>query len=248
MKRLAWVFFVFFAFMQIRCHRLGEQKNILLFTKTMAWRHDSIEPAIGAIKGLMGKYNYKVFHTEDGSYFVSENLKNYHAVIFLNTSGDILDNNQQKHFKNYINGGGGWVGIHCATDTETDWPWYGGLAGAYFNGHPEIQKAKLVVVDKTHMSTVMLPNSWIRTDEWYNFKDISENINILIKIDENSYQGGTNGINHPIAWYHLFDGGRSFYTALGHTSESYTERLFLEHLLGGIKWASGEDSLNKINE
>ena len=98
-----------------------------------------------------------------------------------------------------------------------------------------------MVVDNSHLSTTMLPDTWIRTDEWYNFKNINKDINTLIKIDEDSYKGGTNGINHPIAWYHNFDGGRIFYTALGHTNESYSEKLFLDHLLGGIKWASGEN-------
>ena len=240
MKKKSWLLFFIVQLIQISCQGQGKQmKNILLFSKTAEFRHDSIEPAIVALKDLGSENNFKVFHTEDGTYFDSVKLKNYHAIIFLNTSGDVLNDDQQIHFKNYIQGGGGWVGIHCATDTETNWPWYGKLAGAYFNGHPEIQKAKLVVVDKSHSSTKMLPDVWIRTDEWYNFKDINQEINILIKIDESSYEGGTNGINHPIAWYHTFNGGRVFYTALGHTKESYSEKLFLQHLLGGIKWASG---------
>ena len=241
MKKLTWILFLIIALMQISCQGQRKQmKNILLFSKTVEFRHDSIAPAIAGINSLGGGNNFKVFHTEDASYFDSTNLRNYHAVIFLNTSGNVLNDDQQKHFKQYIQGGGGWVGIHCATDTETDWPWYGKLAGAYFNGHPDIQKANLAVVDKSHSSTAMLPDSWIRTDEWYNFKDINQEINILIKIDESSYEGGTNGVNHPVAWYHTFDGGRSFYTALGHTKESYSEKLFLQHLLGGIKWAAGE--------
>ena len=241
MKYFSLVLFLLVLLIKISCRgQVKQMKNILLFSKTVEFRHESIEPAIDAIKDLGFKNNFKVFHTEDGSYFESMRLKNYHAIIFLNTSGDVLNDDQQTHFKNYIQGGGGWVGIHCATDTETDWPWYGKLAGAYFNGHPEIQEAKLIVVDKSHSSTAMLPYDWIRTDEWYNFKDINQEINILIKIDENSYEGGTNGTNHPIAWYHTFDGGRVFFTALGHTNESYSEKLFLQHLLGGIKWASGE--------
>ena len=242
MRKISLILFLVFSLIQISCQGKGKKmKNILLFSKTVEFRHDSIEPAIDAIKNLGSKNNFKVFHTEDGSYFEMEKLKNYHAIIFLNTSGDVLNDDQQIHFKNYIQDGGGWVGIHCATDTETDWSWYGNLAGAYFNGHPEIQEAKLMVVDNSHLSTTMLPDTWIRTDEWYNFKNINKDINTLIKIDEDSYKGGTNGINHPIAWYHNFDGGRIFYTALGHTNESYSEKLFLDHLLGGIKWASGEN-------
>jgi type 1 glutamine amidotransferase len=131
------------------------------------------------------------------------------------------------------------VGVHAATDTEFDWPWFGKLVGAYFVKHPAQQVAELNVINRKTISTAHLPEIWKRKDEWYNFKDISIDLNVLININENSYNGGSNGANHPMAWYHDFEGGRSFYTGLGHTEESYTDPLFLQHLLGGIQYAMG---------
>ena len=224
------------------CQSIGKEvKNVLIFTKTLGFRHDSIESGIAAIRALGEQNGFKVFHTEDASVINIKKLENYHVVIFLNTSGDILDNEQQKHFKRYIQTGGGWVGIHSATDTEYEWPWYGQLAGAFFNGHPRIQNADLIVTNKSHPTTKNLPDLWSRKDEWYNFRYLNPQINILINIDEDSYEGGTNGENHPISWYHSYEGGRAFYTALGHTKESYSEKLFLGHLLAGILWCMSDD-------
>ena len=152
-----------------------------------------------------------------------------------------MDYIQQADFERYIQAGGGFVGVHSAADTEYDWIWYGHLIGAYFNGHPAIQEAEVSVVDKTHLSTKMLPDTWSRTDEWYNYKSLNQNVNKLLNLEEDSYEGGTNGKNHPIAWYHNYDGGRAFYTGGGHTDESYSEDLFLQHLLGGIQYAIGDN-------
>ncbi len=236
---------LFISFLTIMLSTMGFQsskkqvKNILIFTKTAGYRHKSIDQGVAAIRTLGDKHGFTVFHTEDDSFINPGNLKHYHTVIFLNTTGDILNDEQQMHFERYIQAGGGWVGIHSATDTEYEWPWYGQLAGAYFNGHPRIQDADLIVVDKSHPSTKNLQNIWSRKDEWYNFRYVNPNVNILIKIDEDTYEGGTNGENHPVSWYHSYDGGRAFYTALGHTKESYQEKLFLEHILAGIRWTMG---------
>lgn len=167
------------------------------------------------------------------------NLKQYAAVVFLNTTGDVLNPQQEKAFEAYIKSGGGFVGVHAATDTEFDWPWYGKLVGAYFVKHPAQQFADLKVINAKTIATAHLPETWNRKDEWYNFKDISPDINILLNIDENSYKGGSNGANHPMAWYHDFEGGRAFYTGLGHTAESYTDPLFLQHLWAGMQYAMG---------
>ncbi|MEO7714330.1 MAG: ThuA domain-containing protein, partial [Gemmatimonadaceae bacterium] len=137
---------------------------------------------------------------------------------------------------------GGWVGIHSATDTEYDWPWYGRLAGAWFNGHPNnpnVQHGKFRVLDKNHPSTAGLPDRWDHEDEFYNFKSIDPTIRVLVDIDETSYRGGTNGDRHPMSWYHDVDGGRAFYTNMGHTEATFTEPLFLQHLLGGLRYAMG---------
>lgn len=128
------------------------------------------------------------------------------------------------------------MGIHAAADTEFDWPWYGRLVGGYFVDHPEIQQAKIRLVDGDHPATAHLPELWTRTDEWYNYKDFNPNVHVLLNLEESSYKGGSNGENHPIAWYHEFEGGRAFYTGLGHTEESYDEPAFRQHLLGGLQW------------
>ena len=161
-------------------------------------------------------------------------------MVFLNTTGDIFNPGEQAAFERFVRRGGGFVGIHAASDTEYDWPWYGRLLGTYFRRHPAIQSATLKVVDPSHRSTRHLPIRWTRTDEWYDFRsDLDRDITVLIRIDEATYRGGKMGADHPISWYHTFDGGRAWYTAIGHTAESYKEPLFLDHLLGGITWAAG---------
>jgi type 1 glutamine amidotransferase len=216
---------------------------VLLFTKTAGFRHDSIPAGVQAIESLGTTHHFHVEASEDATVFTDDHLAQYQVVIFFNTTGDILDPNQQQAFERFIRNGGGFVGIHSATDTEYDWPWYGQLVGTYFANHSAIQMATITVVDAMHPSTNQLPATWIRNDEWYNFReDPSPNVNVLIKIDETTYAGGGMGENHPISWYHQYDGGRAWYTAMGHTVESYSEPLFLTHLLGGIMWAAGVTS------
>ncbi len=217
------------------------KNQILVFSKTAGFRHSSIEVGIAAIQKLGTENGFEVFSTEDADYFEEDSLKEFSAVVFLNTTGDVLNPKQQSDFERYIQAGGGYVGIHSASDTEYNWDWYGKMVGAYFNGHPQIQEAKLKVVDSNHASCKHLPNPWERTDEWYNFKNLNEDVNILLQIDETSYEGGTNGENHPMAWYHDYDGGRAFYTGLGHTEESFSEENYLQHLLKGIQYAMGMD-------
>lgn len=214
-------------------------KKVLIFSKTAGFHHGSIPKGIEAIEKLGAENNFSVDTTTNPALITSDNLKQYAEVIFLSTTGDIFNDAQQQAFEQYIKKGGGFVGVHAATDTEYDWPWYGKLVGAYFNGHPAQQQATLHVVDRSHISTKHLPETWQRKDEWYNFKQLSPDLHVLITIDETSYTGGTNGASHPMAWYHEFDGGRAFYTELGHTDESFAEPLYLQHLLGGIKYAMG---------
>ncbi len=215
--------------------------RLLIFSKTAGFRHVSIADGKLALLKMGRENGFDMDTTEDASWFTEEKLKDYAAVIFLSTTGDVFNPAQQAEFQRYIQAGGGYVGIHAATDTEFDWPWYGQLAGGYFLSHPKIQEAILQVVDRSHISTRHLPQEWKRTDEWYNFKDLNKNVHVLIKLDEKSYEGGKNGDDHPIAWYHQYDGGRIFYTGLGHTPASWTEDSFLRHLLGGIKYAIGKN-------
>ncbi|MBX2842704.1 MAG: ThuA domain-containing protein [Flammeovirgaceae bacterium] len=214
--------------------------KILVFSKTKGFRHKSIEKGVSRLKELGKTKNFDVEHSEDSGLFTTNNLNQYNAVVFLSTSGDILDEPQQKAFEQYIKDGGGFMGIHSATDTEYDWPWYNGLVGAYFLNHPKQQKATIEILNKDHPSTSHLPNQWERFDEWYNYKSISEDINVLANLDESTYEGGANGENHPIAWYHEYDGGKAFYTGGGHTDASYDEPLFLDHLYGGLMYVTGE--------
>jgi cytochrome c len=218
----------------------SQQPRVLVFSKTAGFRHSSIGVGIAAIKKLGQENGFSVDATEDAGAFTSKNLARYRAVVWLNTTGDVLDAAQQDDFERYIQAGGGYVGVHSATDTEYDWPWYGRLAGAWFNGHPgnpNVRKATYRVLDKSHPSTQGFPDTLVREDEFYNFKSIDPTIHTLIEIDEKSYEGGTNGAHHPMSWYHDFDGGRAWYTNMGHTEATYSEPLFLQHLLGGLRYA-----------
>lgn len=216
-----------------------KKASILVFSKTAGYRHSAIAEGKAALLKLGRENNLSIDTTEDAAWFTDKKLKKYNAVIFLNTTGNVLNEEQQQAFEKYIQSGKGFVGIHAATDTEYDWPWYAKLVGANFLNHPKTQKAKLVVIDKTHLSTAHLPDTWERTDEWYNFKNINPAMKVIMTIDESSYDGGKNGANHPMAWFMEYDGGKSFYTALGHTPESYSDPLFLQHILGGIKYVTG---------
>lgn len=215
--------------------------RVLVFAKTAAFRHSSIPDGKAAIMKLGEENGFLVDTTEDANYISEDSLKNYSAVIFLHTTGNMLNSYQEADFERYIQAGGGFVGIHAASDAEYDWGWYGRLVGGYFESHPEQQDAKLDVVDQSHISTKHLPKEWTRKDEWYNFKKLNPDVKVLIKIDEKSYKGGKNGDNHPMAWYHDFDGGRAFYTELGHTEVSFKEENYLKHLLGGIQYAIGDN-------
>ncbi len=215
--------------------------RVLIFSRTTGYRHDSIPDGIAAIQELGAAHGFQVTATENPAYFRPDSLAQFAVVIFLNTSGDVLDTLQQEAFRAYIQNGGGFVGIHAASDTEYDWPWYGNLVGVYFKNHPPIQEAVVRVMDRTHPSTQELPEAWTRTDEWYNFRENprAKGVQVLAVLDEATYEGGEMGEDHPISWYHLYDGGRAWYTAMGHTKESYAEPLFRQHLLGGILWAAG---------
>lgn len=209
--------------------------DILVFSRTAGFRHESIEAGIQALRGL-----FRLDATEDPAAFTPENLARYRAVVFLNTSGTVLDAGQKAAFEAYIRGGGGFAGVHAASDTEFDWPFYGDLVGAYFAGHPAIQRAVVRVEDPSHPATAGLARAWTRTDEWYNFRtNPRSKVHVLLTLDESSYTGGTMGADHPHAWYRAYERGRAFYTAGGHTVEAYAEPAFRAHLAGGIRYAAG---------
>ncbi len=219
--------------------------NVLVFSKTAGFRHQSIEAGKKALTAMAQEKGFQVSFSEDAGLFNQKELSKYRTVVFLNTTGDILNPSQQEAFERYIQAGGGYVGIHAATDTEYEWPWYNKLAGAWFLNHPStpsnVQNGRFFVTEKGAF-TAHMPESFERKDEFYSFKNISPDIKVVVKIDEKSYIGGKNGDNHPISWYQEFDGGRSFYTAMGHTDETFSEPLFLAHLWAGIQYTAGGPS------
>ena len=218
-------------------------RAVLVYTRTAGYTHDSIAVGVEMFQSLGDEHGFAVIATDDGSTFTPDTLAQIDAVVFLNTTGDVLDQPQQAAMEAFIRGGGGFVGVHSAADTEYDWSWYGRLVGAYFKRHPRTQPATLHVVDAQHPATAHLPETWSRTDEWYDFRNPpAEGVRVLLRLAESTYEGGTMGTNHPAAWCHEFDGGRSFYTALGHTPASYTEQAFVEHAWGGLRWAAGWDT------
>ena len=214
--------------------------RVLVFTKTSGFRHGSIGVGGDAIEQLGIADGFAVDRTEDAATFTASQLAAYDAVVFLSTTGDVLDPEQQGAFEGYIRNGGGYVGIHSAADTEYDWAWYGGLVGAYFLSHPEPQDATLLVEDHVHESTAHLDDTWARFDEWYDFRDDPrERVHVLLSVDPSTLPDSLMTEDHPIAWCHDYDGGRAWYTALGHTDESWADPAFLQHVLGGIRTAAG---------
>ncbi len=221
----------------------AQTKNVMVFSKTAGFRHSSIKEGREFLTDLGKKEGFTVYLTENSDDFTEEKLKKYNLVIFLNTTGDVLEPAQQADFERYIQAGGGYMGIHAASDTEYNWPWYNDLMGGYFASHPgrnvsNVQNGKMIVLDKTHPSTAHMPDEFERKDEFYDFKSLKTDLlKFLIKVDENSYKEGKMGDFHPMSWYHEFDGGKAFYTNYGHTPETFKEPLMVKHFLEGIKWA-----------
>ena len=228
-------------------NKAGELPHILVFTKTKAYRHKNISDGVYALREI-GKGTFVVEQTEDSGVFTSDNLKRFSAVVFFSTTGDVLNKEQQGAFEQYIHSGGGFVGIHAAADTEYDWPWYGQLVGAWFKDHTKVILATVRREDTTHISTVEFPDAWKREDEWYRFRtNPRKNVRVLVTVNDQDLGEVTMNGDHPISWMHEFEGGRAWYTAMGHTKESFFEEDFRKHVRGGIVWAMGTcaNSANK---
>ncbi|TCO44697.1 PKD domain-containing protein [Actinocrispum wychmicini] len=221
--------------------------SVLVFSKTTFVRHESIPAGNAAIKKLGEQNNFATDFTEDSTAFNDANLARYQAVVFNNTdstpqSGNLLDDDQRAAFQRYIEHGGGWTGIHAATASERDWKWYEGLAGAIFDNHPVIQPGRAKVLDHAHPSTKDLPDLWeLSGEEWYNWKvNPTGKVHTLLQIKmRDGIQGVTPDVDHPISWCQNYDGGRSWYTMIGHGSARYNDPLYLKYLLGGIQWSAG---------
>ena len=226
----------------------AQQFKVLLFTKTDGFHHESINEGVTAIKQLANRNTFSVDWQENASVFNDKELEKYQAVIFLNTTGNILNETQQTAFEKFIKAGKGFVGIHSASDTEYDWAWYTKMVGMMFKIHPQQQSAFLKVEDSNFPGMERFPKKLLWTDEWYEFgARKSDDLKILISVDEKTYnpsvkwgdnEGKGMGAMHPISWYHNYDGGRAFYTALGHIPAIYSDQTFLDHVYGGIYWAA----------
>jgi len=218
----------------------------LVFSKVTNYYHESIPNGVAAIRALGVAHGFDVVASDDPAQFADATLAGFQVVVFNNTNstpekGALLDAEQRAAFQRYIRSGGGFVGIHSASGTERDWEWYGRLVGAFFKVHPKIQELEVRVEDRRHPSTKHLPASWTRTEEPYDFMaNPRGRVHVLAAFNPSSYEGHTMGEDHPISWCHVFEGGRSWYTGMGHAPSAYTdEPLFVQHLLGGIEWAAG---------
>lgn len=210
------------------------QPRVLVFTKTTGWRHDSIPTAVAALQRLAAQEGLAVDHSEDAAVFNEKNLHRYRAVIFASTTGDVLDATQQAAMESFVRAGGGYMGVHSAADTEYDWPWYGELVGAYFKSHPPGLQTTKVVFEQDGKPTA---SAWTVTDEIYNYRSNPRSaVQVTATVDERDYQGGTMGADHPIAWCHSYDGGRAWYTGLGHDIKLYADPQFEAQLRRGLRY------------
>ena len=182
--------------------------QVLVFHRTRGFRHDSIPAGIAAITELGQEYGFAVTSTADASVFTDSDLAGYAVIVFLSTTGDVLDGEQERALERFIEAGNGFVGIHSAAGTEYEWPWYGSLIGAYFDSHPAPQQALIQVVEPQHPAMQGLPRTFVRFDEWYNFRNQPDSdVMILATLDESSYEGGTMGKPHPIVWARQYEEG-----------------------------------------
>jgi TonB family protein len=212
--------------------------SILAFSKT-ADKHESIKAGQKALRELAAVNNFDIDFSEDSTVFNDAALSKFNVILFLNTSGNILDENGEKAFQKFIHNRGGFVGLHGALDTEYDWEWYGKLIGTHCKGSEETHKAVVRVINKNHPSTEDLPYTWEAEAEWCMLTNkLADDVKILAVIDEVTVQG-EKMLFSPYCWYHEFDGGRAWYTSGGNKAEDYSSPLFRKHLVGGIKYAAG---------
>ncbi|MEJ3745152.1 ThuA domain-containing protein [Actinomycetes bacterium KLBMP 9797] len=220
--------------------RAPETYQVLVFTKTAGLRRQSIPDGVSTIRALGRAHGFTVTVTQDAGAFTATNLAQYRAVVFLNTTGNVFNPAQEAIFEEYFRSGGGWVGVHAAAETEQDWTFYRNVVGAGVAGASGVDQATVKVADRAHPSTETLPRELPLTEEWYNYTaNVRGASHVLATVDEKGYAGGTMGFDHPVAWCKDYQGGRSWYTGLGHSIESYRNANFKEHLLGGIQWAAG---------
>ena len=216
---------------------------MLLFIRTEGFVHPSIPTAVAALGEELDSRGLDSTATDDPATFTDSYLGSFDVVVFLSTTGDVLDAPQQDALERFVRGGGGWVGVHAALDTEYGWPFYAELAGARFAQHPAVQPATVRLEDSTHPATVGAPETWLRTDEWYDTTpNPRSSSHVLATVDEATYSGATMGGDHPIAWCHPVGDGQAFVTAMGHTEESWDDPVFVDHVVGGIESTTEPDT------
>lgn len=236
----AALFLILAAVLSWKCRDNDDGRpRVLIFHKTEFYAHECLPAALAAVQEICARNGWKMETTEWGEDFTEENLSRYAAVVFLLTAGDVLAPTQEIVFERFIQGGGGYVGVFTAVDTEHSWPWYRQLVGAEYDGLMPVQPAMLSVLDNEHPATEGLSSTWERTDEWMNLKNVVPEVRVLVALEEGSCSGGKMGAFHPVSWCREFDGGRAFVTAMGHTTAAYSEPAFLQHLEGGLKYAVG---------
>ena len=217
-----------------------ERYGVLVFTRTAGFRHDSIPAGVEAFRAIGANNGFTVTATDDPAVFTADSLARFTVVVFLSTTGDVLDADQQAALQAYVEGGHGWVGVHSASDTEYDWPFYGQLVGARFARHPKVQPVTVTIEDPGHPATANLPRTWRITDEPYDFRtNPRADVRVLATLDESTYTGGRMGADHPIAWSRSVGSGRSFYVGLGHPAALYADLDFRLLLLGAVLYAGG---------
>lgn len=229
------------------CHSEDTQKSVLIYTKNgEGFVHDNIAESVKALKEICDELGVSYKVSDDPAIFNAEFAGKFDAVIFSNTNNEAFNSQEQRNiFQKFIQNGGGFVGIHSACGSERDWPWFWAMVGGKFLRHPPFQPFDIKVINKNHQSTEFLPDVWKWQDECYYMNQLNPDINVLLAADlttindpdMENYPGETFGNLFPLAWYHEYDGGREFFTALGHDQKHYKDETFRRHLSEGIQWA-----------
>ncbi len=222
-----------------------EPLNILVFSKTKGFRHESISSGLKMLYDQSRKQNWVITATENSDLFTDEFLATFDVVVFLNPTGDAISDKGQTSFEKFMNTGKGFVGIHAAADCEYDWPYFAKLNGGHFKTHPPSQTATVVFEKSNHpaMKPFEGMESYTTYDEWYTFKvNPRGKVNVLATLDEESIKKFDNDNfrmgDHPLIWWQEYDGIRSFYTGFGHTHEAFQDTLLIGHITNAINWAA----------
>jgi len=221
--------------------------QVLYVTQSAGFAHpvlpltEEVLPAIGRQHDA-----FDIDITRDASILTTDTLKRYDAVVFYTTGELPMNADQQTAFLQFIRNGGGFVGIHSATDTFYGWPEYGELLGGYFDNHPWREEVSVRVEDRTHPATKHLDERFQINDEIYQFKQWSrDRVNVLMSLDTQSVDTTQDSVHRSdndfaLTWSHSYGKGRVFYTALGHEEAVWQDDRFQRLIVNGIVWAIGD--------